>query len=96
LRLIEGAVLCRGCCERRRVRWRANTMSRRQRAERRVPLLRAALEGDEPLRLRRSRLEAALRQAEFRVAQRGRPRIIRIIDDPCSEPDFRLPSRPLG
>ena len=106
LRLLEGAVVCRSCCERRGVRWRASAMSRRQRAERRIPLLRAVLESKESLSLkpstlwgtmaRRSRHEAALRQAEFRVAQRGRPRRVEAIPDPCAAPDFQPPKpRPL-
>jgi hypothetical protein len=103
LRLLEGAVVCRNCCELRGVRWRVTAMSRRQRAERRIPLLRAMLESKTPLRLnpvlwgameRRSRLEAALRECEFRVARRGSPRKVEAIDDPCNEPDFVAPKRP--
>jgi len=74
LRLLEGCVVCRRCCVSRGVRYHVEPMSLRQRAERRIPKLRAMLESAESLRLkphlwgtmeRRSRLEAALRRAEF-------------------------------
>jgi hypothetical protein len=101
--LLGDEIVCRDCCERRRVRHRACTMSIRQRAEHRIPKLRARLESAESLRLkphlrgrmeRRSRLEAALRECEFRVAQRGSPRKAKAIIDPCNEPDFKPPKRP--
>ena len=43
---------------------------------------------------RRSRLEARLRECEFRVAQGGSPRKTKTIVDPCEEPDFEPPKRP--
>ena len=104
LRLHLDDIVCPGCCRRRGVRPRADTMSVRQRAERRIPKLRAMLESETSLRLkpstlwgtmeRRSRLEAALRECEFRVAQRGCPRKTKTIVDPCDEPDFVAPKRP--
>jgi hypothetical protein len=106
LRLLEGCVICRHCCVRRGAQYHCRRVSLRQRAERRIPKLRAMLESPVSLRLkpvlwgtmeRRSRLEAALRECEFRVAQRGRPRKkVEVIVDPCDEPDFVAPKpRPL-
>jgi hypothetical protein len=78
LRLLCGQVLCTRCCGDRGVRRRADPMSVRQRAEHRIPKLRAKLESAESLRLkphlwgkmeRHSRYEAALARAEFVVAQ---------------------------
>jgi hypothetical protein len=79
-------------------------MSVRQRAEHRIPKLRAMLESKQSLRLkpvlrgtmeRRSRLEAALRRCEFIVARGGYPRKTKAVVDPCDEPDFKPPrSRP--
>jgi hypothetical protein len=77
LRLLDGALVCTRCCARRGATWRSWLMSRKQRAEHRVPKLKVMLESETSLRLkpvlwgkleRRSRLEAALREAEFRVA----------------------------
>ena len=79
LRLHLDDIVCPGCCKRRGIRWRVWTMSVRQRAEHRIPKLRAMLESTESLRLkphlwgtmeRRKRLEAALRRCEFIVGQR--------------------------
>jgi hypothetical protein len=81
LKLLDGAVLCRRCCVSRGVRWRCEPMGLRQRAEHRIPKLRAMLESDVSLRLkphlwgtmeRRSRLEAALRRAEYIVSRSSR------------------------
>jgi hypothetical protein len=104
LRLLEGAVLCTRCCVRRGVRRHCESMSPRQRAEHRIPKLRAMLESPVPLRLkpilwgtmeRRKRLEARLREAEFRAAQVRSPRKKgAAIVDPCEEPDFKPPKRP--
>ena len=79
-------------------------MSVRQRAAHRIPKLRAVLESDKPLRLkpstlwgtmeRRKRLEAALRECEYRAAQVRSPRKTKTIVDPCDEPDFKPPRRP--
>ena len=79
LRLLDGAVVCRHCCIRRGSRHRCELMGLRQRAEQRIPKLRAMLESPVPLRLkpstlwgkleRRKRLEAALRRCEFIVGQ---------------------------
>jgi hypothetical protein len=104
LRLLDGAVVCRRCCISRGVRPRADTMTVRQRAILRIPKLRAMLESDKPLRLkpstlwgkmeRRSRLEAALRECEFRVAKvRSSRKKLEAIVDPCDEPDFEAPKR---
>jgi hypothetical protein len=107
LRLLDGAVLCTRCCIRRGASPRVWSMSVKQRAERRIPRLRAMLESPTSLRLkpstlwgrmeRRSRMEAALREAEFRVAQSGivraRARADRV-EDPCDEADFQPPRRP--
>ena len=74
LRLLEGCVVCWRCCVSRGVRYRCEPMSVRRRAELRIPKLRAKLDSAESLRLkphlwgkmeRRSRLEAALRRAEY-------------------------------
>jgi hypothetical protein len=104
LRLLDGALVCSGCCKRRGIHPRAETLSVRQRAEHRIPKLKAVLERDKPLRLkpstlwgtmeRRKRYEAALREAEFRVARAGSPRKTKAIIDPCEEPDFKPPRRP--
>jgi hypothetical protein len=101
LRLHFDDIVCKGCCERRGLHWRVWTMSARQRAERRIPKLLAMLESDESLRLkphlwgtleRRGRLTAALREAEFRVAQLRVPRRkVAAVIDPCDEPDFKPP-----
>jgi hypothetical protein len=101
LRLLGDDLVCRNCCERRRVLWRAVTLSPRQRAERSIPKLRAMLESETPLLLkpstlwgtmaRRKRVEARLRECEFRVAQVRSPR--RAVVDPCEEVGFSV-SRP--
>jgi hypothetical protein len=79
LRLLNGAVVCCCCCMRRGIRPRAHTLSVRQRAEHRIPKLRAMLESKESLRLkpvlwgtmeRRKRHEAALRRCKFIVGRR--------------------------
>jgi hypothetical protein len=79
LRLHLDDIVCPGCCKRRGIQPRNWTLSVRQRAERRIPKLRAMLESKESLRLkpvlwgtmeRRKRHEAALRRAEFIVGQR--------------------------
>jgi hypothetical protein len=78
LRLHLDDIVCPGCCKRRGIRHRCETMSVRQRAEHRIPKLRAMLESDVSLRLkphlwggleRRSRHEAALARCELIVAQ---------------------------
>ena len=78
LRLVNGDVLCCRCCIRRGIRPHTHTMSVRQRAEHRIPKLRAMLESKESLRLkpvlwgtmeRRKRHEAALARAKFVIAQ---------------------------
>ena len=82
LRLHFDDIVCPGCCKRRGIRPRGDTLSVRQRAERRIVKLRAMLESKESLRLkqvlwgtmeRRKRHEAALRRAEFIVGQREAP-----------------------
>jgi len=73
LRLLDGSVVCRRCCVSRGVRPRSSPMSVKQRAERRIPQLKAMLESETSLRLkrhlwgrmeRRKRHEAALERAE--------------------------------
>jgi hypothetical protein len=107
LRLLDGRVLCRRCLCAHGARYRYWPLKPRRRAELRVPVLRAMLESKEPLRLRsstlwgtmekRSRLEPALRKAEFRVAQGGirtaKAKAERV-EDPCDEADFKPPRRP--
>jgi DNA-directed RNA polymerase subunit RPC12/RpoP len=74
LRLHLDDIVCPSCCTRRGIRPRTSTLSVRQRAEHRIQKLSAKLESAESLRLkphlwgkmeRRSRLEAALRRAEY-------------------------------
>ena len=80
LRLHLNNIVCPSCCTRRGIRPRASTLSRRQRASRRIPQLRAMLETETSLRLkshhlryskleRRKRLEAALARCEFIVSR---------------------------
>ena len=110
LKLFEGSVLCWRCCHHRGVRYRCLRISLRGRAELRVPKLKGMLESKQSLRLkpvlrgtmeRRSRLEAALRECEFRVAQRGSPRgrlrplsilVMSLISKPPKRPWPRLKS----
>jgi hypothetical protein len=105
LRLHLDDIVCPGCCKRRGVRQRADTMSVRKRAEMRIPKLRAMLESKESLRLkpvlrgtmeRRSRLEARLRECEFRAVHGRASGKTLVVDDPCNESDFQPPKpRPL-
>jgi hypothetical protein len=76
LRLLEGSVVCRRCCVRRGAQRRCWPMGLRQRAEHRIPKLKAMVESEQSLRLkphlwgkmeRRVRLEAALRKAQLLV-----------------------------
>jgi hypothetical protein len=105
LRLLDGALLCTRCCILRGATPRTWSMSPRRRAERSIPRLKAVLETETSLRQkpvlrgkmeRRSHYEAALREAEFRVAQSG---IVRAkakadrVEDPCDEADFKPPGR---
>ena len=105
LRLLAGQLYCSRCLVCHGVRGRREPLSVRQRAELRVPELKARLSSDEPLRLkpstlwgtmeRRKRLEAALRRAEFRAVHgRGAGKKISVVVDPCEEPDFVVPKRP--
>ena len=101
LRLLEGYVLCWRCCVSRGVRYRCEPLSVKQRAERRIPKLRAMLESKESLRLkrstlwgtmeRRSRLEARLRECEFRAVHGRTSGKTLVVDDPCNESDFQPP-----
>ena len=79
LRLHFDDIVCPGCCRRRGIRPRGDTLGVRQRAERRIVKLRTMLESKESLRLkpvlwgkmeRRKRHEAALRRCEFIVGRR--------------------------
>jgi hypothetical protein len=110
LRLLDDVLVCRRCCIRRGVRRRADPMSVRQRAEHRIPKLRAMLESPVSLRLkpvlwgrmeRRARLEAALRRCEFIVSQ-GHGRFRDVLErtpelepEPIARPKVKTtPSRP--
>jgi hypothetical protein len=101
LRLLGDEIVCRSCCERRGVRHRAAAaLSRRQRAEHRIPKLKAMLESPVPLRLKpallwstmekRLRHEATLRECEFRAARKAK---VEAAPDPCDNPDFVVPRR---
>ena len=104
LRLFAGRFYCSRCLVCHGVRGRLEPMSVRQRALVRAPELKARLSSDKSERLkphlwgkqeRRKRLEAALAQAEFRVAQLRVPRKkVAAVIDPGSEPDFKPPTRP--
>jgi hypothetical protein len=104
LRLLDCAVVCCRCCTRRGVRCRSEPMSIKQRARRRIPQLRAMLESKTPLRLKpstlwgtmekRARLEARLREAEFRVVHGRASSKTTAVEDPCNDPDFVAPKRP--
>ena len=103
LRLYNGALACKGCLEGRGFRYRVEDMSPSERAAYVAERLAVRLASSSPARLkphlryskleRRSRLEASLRQCEFRVARRGCPGKTRTIPDPCDEPDFQPPKR---
>jgi hypothetical protein len=95
LRLHLDDIVCPGCCKRRGIRHRCETMSVRQRAEHRIPKLRAMLESTESLRLkshlwgtmeRRSRLKAALARAEFIVAR------LRLSESSLADPSVKVKS----
>jgi hypothetical protein len=97
LRLYVDDIVCPGCCKRRGVRQRAGTMSVRQRAEHRIPKLRAMLESPVSLRLkpmlwgkleRRKRLEAALARCEYIVSKSRRFRDV-VVDEIAPEPIVR-------
>jgi hypothetical protein len=93
LKLLEGCVLCWGCCRRRGARYRVQWSGPRRRAELRIPKLRATLQSEQSLRLRphlygtmerRARLQAALRKAELIV---GYHDFVRVKDDAASTED---------
>ena len=106
LRLHLDDIVCPGCCTRRGIRPRASTLTRRQRAERRIPQLRAMLETETPLRLkshhlryskleRRKRHEAALARCEFILSQGRRYRDVvveEIPPEPIPEPKLKTTS----
>jgi hypothetical protein len=78
LRLLDSSVICCRCCQRRGVRPRSSPMSVRQRAEMRIPKLKAMLLSETSLRLkpvlwgkmeRRKRHEATLARCEHIVAK---------------------------
>jgi hypothetical protein len=103
LRLYNNALACKHCLEARGFRYRVEDMSPSERAAHVASRLAARLASPSPARLkphlwgrmeRRSRLVAALRQCEFRMARRGCPRKTETIPDPCDEPDFEAPKRP--
>ena len=104
LKLLNGQLLRSRCCRARGLLYKNDPMSVRQRAERRIPKLRALLESKESPRFkpstlwgtiaRRDRHEMALRRAEFRVVHGRSSGKIKSIIDPCDEPDFKPPQRP--
>jgi hypothetical protein len=79
LRLYDGSLLCRRCLVALGVRWRSDPASVIQRAQMRIPKLKAMLESPVPLRLkpalryskmeRRKRHEATLARCEHIVAR---------------------------
>jgi hypothetical protein len=104
LRLYGGALACKHCLEARGFRYRVEDMTRSERAAHVAERLKARLASSSHARLkphlryskleRRKRLEMALRQCEFRMAQRGSRGKTKTIPDPCDEPDFQSPRRP--
>ncbi len=103
LRLYSGALACKGCLEGRGFRYRVEDMSLSERTAYVASRLAVRLASPSPARLkphlwgtmeRRLRLEASLRQCEFRAAKRGCPGKTKTIPDPCDEPDFVAPKRP--
>jgi hypothetical protein len=107
LKLYASRLMCGRCLQAHGVLFRATPMKPWRRAELRIPKSRAMLESKEPLRLKpstlwgtmekRSRHEAALRKAEFRLAQggiRGAGAKAERVEDPCDEADFKPPRRP--
>jgi hypothetical protein len=103
LRVYHGSLGCKGCLEAKGLRYSVEDMSRRERAAYIAERLKARLASPSPARLkphlrwskleRRVRLEAALRECEFRMGERG-SRKTKPIADPCDEPDFVAPKRP--
>jgi hypothetical protein len=104
LKLLNGQQLRSRCCRARGLLYKADPMSRRQRAERSILRLRAKLDSPVSPRLkpstlwgkleRRSRLEAALRKAEFCVVRGRASGKTTGVVDPCNEEDFVTPKRP--
>jgi hypothetical protein len=105
LKLLDGCVLCWRCCHRRGARYRVWRSTLRQRAEHRIPKLRAMLETPVSLRLkphlwgkveRRSRVEAALARCEYIV---GRSRKFRDVvteelpPEPIARPKVKTVSK---
>jgi hypothetical protein len=97
LRALNGVLVCWRCCFGCGVRYRSEPAGRRQRAERRLPRLRAMLESSVSLRLkphlwgkleRRKRLEAALKRCEYIVSQGRRFRDV-VVDEIPPEPIAR-------
>jgi hypothetical protein len=97
LRLLDGVLVCTRCCTRRGVRYKCEPAGRRQRAELRIPKLRAMLETPVSLRLkpvlwgkleRRSRLEAAPARCEYIVSQGRKFRDV-VVDEIPPEPIAR-------
>jgi hypothetical protein len=89
LRLLNGAVLCRVCCIRRGVRWRAEPMGLPKRAAYRAPKLLARLNSTESLRLkphlwgtmeRRTAHEAALQRCMLIVKRHELAALAKAID----------------
>lgn len=97
LKLFEGSVLCWRCCHHRGARYLVRLIGSRQRAELRIPRLRAMLETPVSLRLkprlwgkleRRKRLEAALARCEYAVSKSRRFRDV-VVDEIPPEPIVR-------
>jgi hypothetical protein len=100
LRLHLDDIVCPSCCKRRGIRPRTWPMSVRQRAEHRIPKLRAMLETPVSLRLkpmlwgkmeRRSRYEAALARCEYIVSQGRRYR-----DVAARTQEMEIPPEPIA
>jgi hypothetical protein len=104
LRLLDGAPICTTCCRAKGIVYRCNAMSPRQRAQASVIRLTAKLAmtyprkgawGKAPL-ARRSRYEAALREAELRVAmyaKRSRKRLAKGLEPPPEPARIKRPNR---
>ena len=104
LRLLDRTPICAKCCRAKGIFYRCDTMSPRQRAQASVIRLTAKLAmtyprkgiwGKAPL-ARRSRYEAALREAELRVAMyagRRRRKLAKELQPPAEPTRIKRPNR---
>ena len=104
LRLLDRTPICAKCCRAKGILYRCDTMSPRQRAQASVIRLTAKLAmtyprkgiwGKAPL-ARRSRYEAALREAELRVAlyaKRRRQKLAKELEPPPEPTRIKRPNR---